>query len=233
MLRKNCDIILTCEHATNTIPPEYQSYFQNHKNLLESHRGYDIGALKIIKNMAAILNVRFFQAKASRLLIDNNRSLNNPNCFSFITKGLSQDVKDDIIKNYYDIYRDDVILAMQNIIATGRTVLHLSIHSFTPIFNNKTRRGDIGILYDSSRPYELNLAKKWQCWLQKQDDHLIVRKNYPYFGKTDGLASFCRKLFDKEYYLGFEIESNQSKVILPENQIKFARFFADMSKNIF
>lgn len=238
---KNCALIITCEHAVNTIPLEYQSYFKNHQDLLKSHKGYDIGALEIAKHMADILNrpllklaekksnMNFFQARASRLLIDTNRSLNHPNCFSFITKILSQDIKDEIIKNYYAPYRNNIILAIKNIISEGQTVLHLSIHSFSPIFNNKVRHVDIGLLYDKSRPYELYLAKTWQAWLKKQDKSLIVRRNRPYLGKTDGLASFCRTIFDKEQYIGFEIESNNAKVMLKENQIKFAKFFIDMS----
>ena len=40
-------LLLTCEHGGNRIPPRYRTLFQGHRRLLESHRGYDRGALAV------------------------------------------------------------------------------------------------------------------------------------------------------------------------------------------
>ncbi|OGV27722.1 MAG: hypothetical protein A3F18_00620 [Legionellales bacterium RIFCSPHIGHO2_12_FULL_37_14] len=225
---KNYTLILTCEHAVNTIPEEFKQYFKGEEALLKSHRGYDLGALEIIKTLAATLSHDFFQAKVSRLLIDNNRSLHHPKCFSSITHPLPKKLKESIIKHYYTPYRSSIINKIEESIKNNKTILHLSIHSFTPLFKGKERHGDLCLLYDPARPLELDLATKWQTWLKKQAPDLMVRKNYPYIGKSDGLASYCRKQFSAQDYIGFEIESNQAKVMQPKYQKQFAELLANM-----
>lgn len=41
-------------------------------------------------------------------------------------------------------------------------IIHIGVHSFTPILNNQKRNTDIGILYDPSRKKERELALRWQ-----------------------------------------------------------------------
>lgn len=215
-------LVITCEHAVNTIPPEYASYFAPYQTVLETHQGYDVGALEIAQLISKALKVPFFQATTSRLLIEANRSITNANCFSFISKALSDPLKQKIIDTYYLPYRDAFLNYVRAQINQGHTVLHVSIHSFTPEYKGKTRKGDIGLLYDTERPEELRLAKLWQKTLKKQAPDLFIRRNYPYYGKTDGLASYCRNLFSAEQYIGFEIESNQGKVKHADEQKRFA-----------
>lgn len=225
---KSYQLVITCEHAVNTIPPEYQSVFAHQEALLHSHRGIDIGALGIATNIIRHLHVPFFQAHVSRLLIDNNRSLSHPHCFSEFTKPLSESCKQKIIQKYYQPYRQPIIEFMASHIQNKQAILHLSIHSFTPIMNGHLRKVDIGLLYDARRRIELNLAQNWQTWLQQQDPDLIIRRNYPYMGKTDGLVSHLRTVFPEQLYVGFEIESNQAKVVDVGYQEKFGKLFAQM-----
>lgn len=221
-------LVITCEHAVNTIPAAYAPYFEPHLDLLKTHRGYDIGALGIAQTLAKALNPAFFQANTSRLLIDNNRSLSHPSCFSFITAPLLESVKQTIIEDHYQPYRQPILRYFESMIAQKKTILHFSIHSFTPVFDQVVRKGDLCLLYDPSRKNELHLAKQWCAWLKSQAPDLIIRRNYPYVGKSDGLASFCRTLFNEQDYVGFEIESNQAKVIDPEIQIRFGLLLAEM-----
>ena len=44
--------------------------------------------------------------------------------------------------------------------------------------------------------------------------NLIVRRNYPYAGKGDGLTSYLRKRFPRTAYVGVELEVNQRIVIV-------------------
>jgi hypothetical protein len=36
-----------------------------------------------------------------------------------------------------------------------------------------------------------------------------VRRNYPYLGRSDGLTTYLRRRFDRDRYVGVEIEVNQ------------------------
>jgi predicted N-formylglutamate amidohydrolase len=88
-------------------------------------------------------------------------------------------------------------------------VIHLSSHSFTPELNSKVRNADIGLLYDPSRPGEVELCERWQTILKACAPDLRVRRNYPYAGKGDGLTAWFRQRLPPGAYVGIELEINQ------------------------
>ena len=88
-------------------------------------------------------------------------------------------------------------------------VLHLSLHSFTPVLKRQRRSADIGILYDPARTQEMRFAKELQSCLRREST-LRVRRNYPYLGYADGMTTWLRKHYAQTQYLGIEIELNQA-----------------------
>jgi predicted N-formylglutamate amidohydrolase len=199
-------LVLTCEHGGYEIPSVYKEYFKD-KNVLKTHRGYDLGALDLFHFLEPLSDASF-SSTTSRLFIELNRSLHHKQLFSEFTKGLSKKDKTEIIKDYYQPYRSAVENKIKSFIENQNSVLHLSIHSFTPQLNNKTRNCDIGLLYDSSRKTEQHYCKALKAELLKLDSNLNVRFNYPYLGKSDGFTSYLRTQFPI-HYLGIEIEINQ------------------------
>ncbi|MFB9055558.1 N-formylglutamate amidohydrolase [Mariniflexile ostreae] len=200
-------LILTCEHGGNHIPKEYESYFKNKKNVLNSHLGYDLGALDIFKTLAPLANYAHY-SETSRLLIELNRSLHHPNLFSTITKPLAKDLKAEIISTFYHPYRIAVASKIRDYIKYNEWVVHLSIHSFTPVFKNTERNCDMGLLYDPKRKLEKQFCKQLKSSLNAKDVNLNIRYNYPYLGKSDGFTTYLRKTFPK-HYMGIELEVNQ------------------------
>jgi len=91
-------------------------------------------------------------------------------------------------------------------------VIHISSHSFTPEFNGRVRNADVGLLYDPGRRPEAALCTRWQAVLAAIAPELRVRRNYPYAGKGDGLASHLRLRFPRGAYVGIELEINQGIV---------------------
>src|SRR5690606_33375232 len=97
---------ITCEHATNAIPKRYTSHFsKNWLQLLQTHRGYDIGALSVAKALARKFRTKVIAAKVSRLLIDCNRSLHHQRVFSEAASRLSHEEKSLVVSRYYDPHR--------------------------------------------------------------------------------------------------------------------------------
>ena len=45
-------LVITCEHGGNRIPAPYRDLFHAHQALLDSHRGYDSGALIMARALA-------------------------------------------------------------------------------------------------------------------------------------------------------------------------------------
>jgi predicted N-formylglutamate amidohydrolase len=202
-------VFVSCEHGGNRVPEKYRHLFAGRQILLNSHRGYDIGILPFAKRLAAKFSAPFLPATVTRLLIDLNRSQKSRSLFSELTRALSPGERQEILRLYHQPYWSAAEDIAAEIIATGRQVLHLSIHSFTPILNGTVRNADIGLLYDPKRPTEKNLCRKWQGALAACCPELRIRRNYPYQGNADALVTALRKRFPAENYLGIEMEINQ------------------------
>ncbi|KGP62483.1 N-formylglutamate amidohydrolase [Legionella norrlandica] len=206
---KKLALVVSCEHAVNTVPPEYQKLFEPHKELLESHRGLDLGALEVAESIHRMNQCNLYKATCTRLLVDCNRSANHPNCFTEITKTLSDDEKKKILNQYYFPFRNQVINNIQQFINQELQVWHLSVHSFTPKMNNLIRTTDIGILYDPQRSSEKALSKQWQKEIKTLYPEYKVRMNYPYKGISNGFTTSLRKKYTPDEYIGIELEVNQ------------------------
>jgi predicted N-formylglutamate amidohydrolase len=202
-------VIISCEHAVNHIPKAYRHLFTNATNALESHLAFDYGAHEVAQQWSQTLQCPLVEASVSRLLIDHNRSLHHRHCFSAYSKSLIQADRQSIIDQYYKPYRQKVETLIAEKMQQGIPVIHLSIHSFTPIWNGILRNADIGLLYDSRRKHEKSLAQALQIDITKSSPYK-VRMNYPYRGMSDGFVSALRKTYTEPDYLGFEIEMNDA-----------------------
>ncbi len=205
-------LIITCEHAGNRIPEEYRYLFKNNLRILKSHRGWDKGALVLAKKLARELNAALFYSHISRLLIDLNRSLHHPKLFSEFSRNIDPANRQEIIEKYYLSYRLNIEKEIKHVLSNSR-VIHLSIHSFTPVMNNKPRHVDIGLLYDPARSEEKILCNDFRSLLKRTFPAFSIRRNYPYKGNADGLTSHLRKIFKNRDYVGIEIEINQKHII--------------------
>lgn len=221
MEKKTPALVITCEHASNAVPRFLAQRIAATgeagipEEYLYSHRGYDIGAYGVYLRLIRRLHPDFYIAgKYSRLVIDLNRSENHPGLLSKYTQGF----KDPTRKRIFEIWQrhhDAVESFIAKTIANSQgqeidapRVIHLGIHSFTPVLNNVVRNADVGILYDPARPWETQIATSIIEEIQVRAPELRIRRNYPYLGKSDGLTTSLRKKFGPAY-VGIEIEINQ------------------------
>ena len=202
-------VLVSCEHGGNRIPPRYQQLFEHHHELLRSHRGYDLGALWLARRFAREFDAPLYAATVSRLLVDLNRSPHNPRVFSGITRPLDPAERDRIMRRHYRPHRERVETRLRELIANGKTVVHLAIHTFTPILDGRVRNADIGLLYDPRRSTELEICTGWQRAIGRMSPALRVRRNYPYRGAADGLTTYLRTQLPPRKYAGIELEVNQ------------------------
>jgi len=202
-------VVITCEHGGNRIPKQFSGLFSNSRELLESHRGHDPGALDLARKLSEGLKAPLYFSAISRLLIDLNRSPHNPKRFSEMTRRLGTDEKYEIQKLHYNPYRAGVGSALLKYIGKGAQVLHLSVHTFTPVLHGKVRNADLGFLYDPARKNETSFCIFWQKVIRRLGPGLLTRRNYPYRGTSDGFTAYLRDFFPEGSYLGIELEVNQ------------------------
>ncbi len=209
----NDTFVITCEHGGNRIPAAYRSHFTQHKALLATHRGYDIGALTVAKDLARAFRAPLVTSTVSRLLVDLNRSIAHPRVFSSATRLAPASLRASIVEQHYLPYREQVETLVAQAVSSGQRVIHISSHSFTPELDGKLRTADLGLLYDPARQGEVSLCSRWKASLGDRAPELRVRRNYPYAGKGDGLTRHLRRRFSPRMYVGVELEVNQRIVL--------------------
>lgn len=202
-------LVLTCEHAGNRVPERYSGVFQQDAPVLETHRGYDIGALELSRSIGDACGTEPHLHTVTRLLVDLNRSLRNPAAFSEYVRDFEKEGRNELARRYYHPHRNKVEEIIRSHIQEGERVLHLSVHTFTPVMNGKERKADVGLLYDPTREPEKRFCHAWKEALLRAFPELAVRYNYPYKGTMDGFSTYLRKQFGPGEYLGVELEVNQ------------------------
>lgn len=194
-------MIVTCEHGGNAVPTRWRKLFAARRALLLGHRGWDPGALELAREMPGPLHF----SKTTRLLVDLNRSLGHPRLFSEVTRPLPAAERARILALHYHPYRQ----AVEQAVAESGPLLHLSVHSFTPVLEGAVRSMDVGLLYDPTRAGERRFCDRWIRKIRQAAPGLVVRRNAPYRGVSDGLVTHLRRRFPASRYRGIELEVNQ------------------------
>jgi len=205
-------LLVTCEHGGNRVPSAYRHLFQGKQRILDSHCGYDPGALELARLLARHADTPLVYSTVSRLLVELNRSPGHPALFSVMTRSLNASQKRAIVSAYYEPYRARVEAAIVEATARGEPVLHLSVHTFTPKLRGVVRTADIGLLYDPSRTWEKEFCRTWGAAFARMAQTLRIRRNYPYRGNADGLVTYLRRRHQPEQYAALELEVNQRHV---------------------
>ncbi len=203
------DLVLSCEHGGNRVPARYAAHFRGAAKELDSHAGWDPGAATLARQLARTLHAPLVLTTTTRLLVDANRSADNPNVFSRWTRDLPQDERERVLAAHWRPHRDAVAHEVERRTRAQRTVLHLSVHSFTPRWKGEVRDVDIGLLYDPARAKERAFVARWARAIANEEPELRVRKNRPYRGTSDGLTTSLRERFGASRYLGIELEVSQ------------------------
>lgn len=202
-------VLLTCEHGGNQVPDPYRALFRGRERLLASHGGWDPGTLTLARSLATELDAPLVASETTRLLVDLNRSPHNPRVFSEITRPLPRADRLELLDRLHRPHWDRVRAQLDHLGRRGGCVLHLGIHSFTPVLNGVPRRPDVALLYDPARASERALAASWVRALAEALPDRIIGRNDPYRGNADGLTTAMRKERPGSAYLGIEVEVSQ------------------------
>ncbi|MEX2528831.1 MAG: N-formylglutamate amidohydrolase [Gemmatimonadota bacterium] len=208
------ELFLTCEHGGNRVPSQLAHHFSSPeaKSALASHRGWDPGALLLARALARHTGAPLLGWTVSRLVADTNRSQGHPRLFSEFTRGLPATARKEILERWWQPHRAAVEGEIRARMRKGGVVLHLGIHTFTPVLDGRTRAVDVGMLYDPSRAGEVGWGLQLVDVLRTGMPQLRIRRNAPYRGISDGLVTYLRRQFPPEGYLALELEVNQAHV---------------------
>jgi predicted N-formylglutamate amidohydrolase len=210
--------LITCEHGGREVPAAYRRIFRGQKAVLDSHRGYDIGALGVALRMACRLSAPIILATVTRLLVDLNRSAEEPDLFSDFTRDLPDSERERIVSGFYTPHRESVEQTVLSAIAAGHRVLHLGVHSCTDVLGGVERNLDIALLFDEARVREVDFCERYRSVLRRLAGDLRYPFNEPYRGADDGLTTTLRGRFADDEYLGIEVELRQGMILRSSEQ---------------
>lgn len=210
------DVIVSCEHASNAVPPELDLGVP--EDVLDSHVAWDPGAKPVADLLARELKAPLFLGQYTRLVADLNRSPWNPeivptvafDCPVPANQGLDHDGRKARVARYHAPYWNDVKDEIQHTLDAHpqSCVLHLSIHSFTGEFRGEVRPMSLGIMVDPILRLERHVCDVLLEELNGRGVHAV--ENQPYDGRADALVTTMRPLFGEDRYAGIEIELSQN-----------------------
>ena len=187
---KESDFLIICDHASNKIPTKFKKLGLS-KEILDSHIAFDIGAKEVAVYLSNILECPLVMTDFSRLLIDPNRGIDDPTLIMRISDNKivegnrniynfkKSKEKDERVKKYYDVYHNKISEFINLREKDEKYPSIISIHSFTPVWRNKKRDIDIGILWDN----DYRLPEIFFNYLKENHKNLIIGDNQPYSGR--------------------------------------------------
>ena len=202
-------LLFSCEHGGRDVPARYRQTLAGAEAALDTHRGWDPGALVLARELARTFKAPLEACEVTRLLVDPNRSLGHPRLFSEWSRRLPQAERERVLELYWRPHQQRVERRVRAALESGDEVLHLSMHSFTPVWEGRERAVDLGWLHDPARPRERAFSEAWRTALRARTEDLRLRRNRPYYGNADGLSTRLRAKFTPAQYMGIELEINQ------------------------
>lgn len=204
-------VILTCEHASERLPPPWQ-WPAGDERLRGTHWAYDLGAAELTRELASRLGAVAVLSRFSRLLADPNRDEDEPSLFREVAEGLPVLLNARIdaaerarrLAGYYRPFH----AAIDAEVAITRADTLLSVHSFTPLYEGQPRWLEVGVLFDKDE----TLGRALAVAFDRAGFH--TRENEPYSGK-DGLIHSAATHAATRGLLAVEIEVRQDLAIQP------------------
>ena len=179
--------VVTCDHATNTVPEWLGGDLGLPPDDMERHIAYDIGAAGLAQRLALRLGSPAILARFSRLVIDPNRGEDDPTLLMRLYDGTiipANRYADEAelerrMERLYRPYHD----AVAGLLAGRAEPAVLAIHSFTPQLRGRPPRPwHIAVLHSH---LDERLSQPVLRRLKAQPD-LYVGDNEPYSGHLPG-----------------------------------------------
>lgn len=147
-------VLLICDHASRVVPTSMNGLGLD-DSVLRRHIGWDIGAGEVARRLAGLLDAPAVLGGFSRLVIDNNRSLDDPTSIPEISdgvlipgnRGITGAGRAARVRQIFEPYHDAIEDMIERLSAGGVPPVILSVHTFTPVMRGVERPWHFGVLW--------------------------------------------------------------------------------------
>ena len=181
----NLHWLVLCDHASNKIPGPLHDLGLSPFDLTR-HIACDLGAVDVARRIARALKAPMIEHGISRLVIDPNRSRDDPTLIPEVSdgtlipgnQGLSEAERDRRWRVYHQPYHRRIDRHLKQMAMTSMVPLVLSIHSFTPMLadTREPRPWSVGVLWRHDPTFAHHLIR------ELSRDGVVVGDNQPYDG---------------------------------------------------
>jgi predicted N-formylglutamate amidohydrolase len=212
--------LVTCDHASNTVPEEVGGTLGLSEGEMGRHIAYDIGAAGVTRRLAERLDGPAILSCFSRLVIDPNRGEDDPTLVMKLYDGTiipgNRHVDEAEVTRRLDLLHRPYHSAYARLAARRDDSLLCAIHSFTPrLIGRAPRPWHVGVLYAGDD----RLAKALLTRLGAEPD-LCIGDNEPYSGHLPGDAMDRHGVIPGRPHV--LIELRHDLITTPESQIAWA-----------
>lgn len=177
--------LVVADHAGNAVPGSLQGLGLD-QDVFRQHIAVDIGSRALAARLAELLGSSLLLANYSRLVVDLNRHLDDPTAFIPVSDGtvipgnqnLGAAEKQRRADSIYRPYHAAIDNRIDEFLRQGCVPVIISVHSFTPVLENRRRPWHIGVLWDKDPRIAFPLLARL-----RQNPELNVGDNKPYSGR--------------------------------------------------
>lgn len=150
--RNDFETLIVCEHASNRIPRGLKGLGLD-EEALNSHIAWDPGALDVAQDMARRMEAPLVLGAVSRLVYDCNRPSESPSAMATRSEIYEIPGNRDLSRKARLERIDAVCRPFHETLAglvkagTGTLSLLVTVHSFAPVFHDRPRAVEIGIVH--------------------------------------------------------------------------------------
>jgi predicted N-formylglutamate amidohydrolase len=179
-------VLLVGDHVSNRLPASMNRLGLD-ESVMHKHVAYDIGTRKLIHRLSQHLDAPAVLAGYSRLLVDLNRSLEDPSIMPEVSdnisipgnQNLTRAQRSERIHCFYTPYRSAIDHMLHRFRTRGQVPAFIAIHSFTPEMAGVVRPWHAGMLWDKDPRIPIPLMKK----LRGRPENFHIGDNQPYSGR--------------------------------------------------
>ncbi|WP_425071152.1 N-formylglutamate amidohydrolase [Sagittula sp. S175] len=218
--------LITCDHATNVVPPDCGGTLGLPETDMARHIAYDPGAAGVSRALGKALDAPVILSNFSRLVIDPNRGEDDPTVLMRLYDGsvipgnrpTDGHEKERRLNAYHRPYH----AALERLAGRQPDTVIVAVHSFTPqLRGRRPRPWHIGILH----AWDARLSDPLIATLEAQPD-LVVGRNEPYPGHLPGDSIDTHAL--KHGRANTLIELRQDLIATPDQQQDWGERLAPM-----
>lgn len=226
--RATAPLLLVCDHASNRIPAGLKDLGLP-RDQIERHIGWDIGAAEVTAQVAEALQATAVLSGVSRLVIDCNRSPDDPTSIPLESDGtpipgnaeLPPEGKAHRARTWLHPYHHAIDKHLTRLEQFHPVAALVSIHSFTPaMIGQAPRPWSVGILWnrDPRLPPAVITALRAKG--------LLVGDNEPYSGRGPAYTTETHAAAHGRPHVTFEIR--QDLIADGPGARKWGRLVADV-----